>query len=280
VGGKVCYGRGAPTAAGAGCAVWRTGQDAWSWSGFDLVHWNGTSWERYPKVPYITTLMPGLAGELWAGDQAGSLYRRTGPEWTPMPSAPRQEAIVRVQVLADSVTFLSTAKAFYRRDGQIWTKIPEVPPGKFWAAGASDVWQFVNAGSGFLAARRWNGTGMVDQPLPVAAQEVRDFWSTSPSNVWITTLSPTQLEQAWRWDGAAWHDETPPGGAVWFCQTEEIGAGPYVIGVGHAPRLHQRTGTTWKSWETGLGLFGTCLVERDGTIWVSGGNGDILRRNP
>ncbi|WP_245573844.1 hypothetical protein [Amycolatopsis nigrescens] len=109
-------------------------------------------------------------------------------------------------------------------DGRAWTQVPlEVPgaprisPSDVTAIG-SDVWTIGKAyrdgedPQQFSFAKRWDGTGWQDVPLPAAANDL-SFSSVNgaaPNDLWLagtTSQRPAQLV-AMHWDGRAW-TQTP-----------------------------------------------------------------------
>ncbi len=105
--------------------------DAWAAGGGDyFVHWDGTSWRKWPhpvpgKAVYGLALVDELNG--WAVGAGGMILKLGGGEWTEAES-PTAETLRRVRALsAKSAWAVGDAGTVLRYDGSSWKEV-DFPP--------------------------------------------------------------------------------------------------------------------------------------------------------
>lgn len=251
--------------------------DLWAAAGYDVLHWDGKRWTRFPQPRNpITALWGSAKDDVWAAGDNGVLLHWEGTAWSPVLTTVSTQFRALWGSGRGDVWVAGGSTLYHIAAGQAsfftWNGDAKV----LWGAGARDIW--VGGEDGRLA--RYDGMAWSLVPFP-SARTVRAIWGDT-RGVWVATDTAAGLH---RWEAGRWTLRALPEqarGPVWGLAG--LGALDLWIvgGGGQEPgtllRFDGVTFTVMRS--PARGALHAVVSLGPNEVWVGGERGTLLRRRP
>ncbi|WP_346042968.1 hypothetical protein [Actinomadura chokoriensis] len=207
-----------------GAETWISARRTWGDTPGYLGRFDGSAFQRVAGVHSEgDRVSTGPAGT-WLYNGPGSVHRRNGSAWTPVPIPEEMRSVNDVQARTATDAWLvgdrytdagnHSLPALAHFDGTSWTSVtpPELPAGvndwitKVVPVAADDVWVIMN---GYLA--HWSGGAWTVVPAPENAGILYDLAVDASGTPWVAG-SPGGDPNLYRYSGGAWELATLPTG--------------------------------------------------------------------
>jgi len=253
--------------------------DGWVVGDRSIFHWDGSTWSLATTVTVEpATVLYAISGtrsdDVWAVGAGGVIVHWDGVAWT---TTKISDVMYLNSVWGSSPTDVWASsglegKAFHY-DGSAWTvaMLGAKSSGGIWGTAANDVWI---GGRGGLALH-WDGQTWTTIPIPV--QTISWIAGSGPNDVWAIG-SDTGPSVLLHWDGQTW-TRSPDGDNIGQLIALSATAPNNAWTVGYRGALAHWDGQTWtRSRVAYNGDLNSVFAFRDGTTWIAGNDGAILRR--
>ena len=252
--------------------------DVWAAAGGTLLHFDGARWAVALSPDAvggaIRDVWANSPGDVWVLGADTRVHRWDGANWRseeiPQRGARSPELIAISGAAADDVWILRGADTVLHWDGQNWSTFDSdnAPITAVWASGAGEAWVAGNGlsrlRSGITYVNGWPGLGTVSA---VAGSSTNDVWALVGTAVL-------------HYDGRTWR--TVATNDHRFTAVSARNGGGLIVAddVGGHSRLFQMGNDQSFVTSAGPTIANAVWIAPDGTSWLGGAAGALLRHRP